>query len=139
MSDTATPTPPTLAPPPSDEPLTSVQSQIGLFVVAVFTVIAFIFHKDFSSIVPAVTTLALASYGAAVAIARAIKHRTIVQATMYHNQQRLDAWATSQQQSNLRNIDARLRAVEAAPAATSTARTQATVAPKKTTRARARR
>jgi hypothetical protein len=103
-----------------DEALTSVQSQVGMILTAVAAIIAFIFHKDFSAVVPAVTTLAFAVYGAAVAVARAWKHNTVVQAQValqgmklgaaqdQHIQSAFDAVADHNQE-----IEARVRALEA--------------------------
>lgn len=85
--DPAVPADPSLP----NEPMTSVQSQLGLLLAAIAALIAFIFHKDFSSIVPAISTLAFAVYGASVAIARAVKHRTVVQAQVALHSIKVDA------------------------------------------------
>lgn len=124
MTDTATSdTPPPLPSVPASEPMVSVQSQIGMAVVSLFAVLAFIFHKDFGPITDAVSVLAVSVYGAAIAIARAIKHRTIAQAAMMHNQQRLDAWVVTRNQVH---TDARLHAIE-------TRLPEKTTTPRKTT------
>lgn len=75
------------------EPLTSVQTQIGLALTALAGVVAFIFHKDFSPIVPALTVVAFAGYGATVSIARAMKHRTVVNAQLAVHDQKMAVWA----------------------------------------------
>lgn len=91
------PAPPTPLPVPPEPPV-SVQSQVGMLVIAVLTVLSFIFHKDYSNAVPAVTTCALAVYGAAVSIARALKYRTTAMAVMTHNAQTAEIWLTQQKQ-----------------------------------------
>lgn len=83
---------PDLPDPPTEPPI-SVQTQIGMLLTAIAALITFIFHKDFSATVPAVTTLAFAGYGAAAAIARAMKHRTNVQATVAARDQKVSIWA----------------------------------------------
>lgn len=106
------PFPPPPSPPDvTTEPLTSVQSQIGLLLTAVATLIAFVFHKDFSTVVPAVTTLAFAVYGAAVAISRAIKHRTVVQAQVALHDQQLGLWADRREVAPREQIQAAFNAV----------------------------
>lgn len=78
-----------------DEPMVSVQSQIGLVLTALASVIAFVFHKDYAPIVPAITTVAFAIYGAAIAISRAIKHKANVAA---NTQMHLESMAWREQQ-----------------------------------------
>lgn len=101
------------------EPLTSVQSQIGLLLAALAALAAFIFHKDFSSIVPALTTVAFAAYGGSIAIARAWKHDTNVKATLALHSMSKDIperehvqAAFSSVSTDMRDLDARLSKLE---------------------------
>lgn len=93
----AAPEPPPTPMPPSSEPMVAIQSQIGLLVVAVLAVLGFIFHSDLSDLAEPLGVIAFAIYGAAVAIARAMKHRTVTEAVLAHNSQRLDAWQIQQE------------------------------------------
>lgn len=144
------PAPPPTPLPPTDEPMVSVQSQIGLLVVAVLAVLGFIFHKDLGALAEPLGVIAFSIYGAAVAIARAIKHRTVTQAVLAHNSQRLDVWQVQQeaaQPAAIQNafnavaehtgeLEGRLAVVEAKVSPKTTAKKTASRPVKRPTRAR---
>jgi len=109
-----------------DEPMVSIQSQLGLLVTAILTVLGFVFHKDLGDLAAPLGVIALAVYGAAVAIARAMKHRTVVTAKTAAQSINVGAVANAQQfadhtavaqafdqvQHAVRTLDSRVAAVE---------------------------
>jgi hypothetical protein len=114
VNETNYPAPPVdVGPVIPDEPLTSVQSQVGLLLAAVATLISFIFHKDFSPLVPALTTLAFTIYGSAVALARAWKHRTIVQARLDLHAMAQDTPPRAQVQAAFDSVGAHMADIQA--------------------------
>lgn len=98
-----TPTDVTPAPDPSAPvaPTASLVGQITLTLTALATIVAFIWHKDYSSLVPALGTVATALIGAALAIEHAIKYRTFTRAQLVYNDQRLSTHVVRQQATNI--------------------------------------
>lgn len=124
----------------TSEPMTSVQTQTGLLLTAAATVVAFVFHKDFSSLVPPLTVLAFSVFGAAAALARAWKHSTVVKAQTHAQSVALDAWVTKQQHVDiargLQAINQRLAYAETSLAQLSAPKTRKTSTPRKRTPAK---
>ena len=83
--------------PVSHEPPVSIQTQIGLVVTALLATLGFIFHSDLGSLAEPLGVLALAVYGSAAAIARAMKHRTSVNAHLALQDQKLQVWQVHQE------------------------------------------
>lgn len=81
----------------ADEPMVSIQSQIGLAVTAILAILGFIFHNDLSDLAGPIGVVALSIYGAAVSIARAMKHRSTLNAVLALQDQRLEVWRTRQE------------------------------------------
>lgn len=75
-------------------PSPALVGQITLTLTAVATIVSFIWHKDFTSIVPALGTVAVAGIGAALAIEHGLKYRTFTRAKLVYNDQVLNAHAT---------------------------------------------
>lgn len=127
---------------------TSVQTQAGLVLTAVASLVAFIFHKDFTSVVPSVTILAFAIYGAAASIARAWKVHAVAQATVALHSMKLGQMEDANIQAGFdavsrhnREIERRLQALEslataAQPPAGSRTRARKTSATRRTATAR---
>ena len=87
----------TPAPTAPIEPSPALIGQISLTLTALATIVSFIWHKDFTSIVPALGVLATAVIGAVLAIEHGLKYRTFTRAKLVYNDQLLNAHVSKAQ------------------------------------------